>query len=148
MLKVGFPLLPTPIKETQKEKSETSSTWEEAREELYGHPDDSKAMLAGPGEEYDEDKVTSLKDSLFEALKNAKNIRDLKADDSVTVCVFGGPGAGKAQARTTSRRTLAPPAVGETHYFVFGDHNASQGRSTVLTIRVKKADVDAFAKGS
>src|SRR5256885_6434902 len=34
----------------------------------------------------------------------------------------------------------APPAVGETHYFVFGDHNASQGRSTVLTIRVRSEE--------
>jgi len=148
MLKVGFPLLPPPTKEAQKEKSETSSTWEEAREEIYGHPNDSKAMVAGTAEEYDEDKVNSLKDSLFEALKNAKNIRDLKPDDSVTVCVFGGPGAGRTQTRTTSRRTPAPIAETGNHVWVFSDNHSSPGRGTVLTIRVKKSDVDAFAKGS
>jgi len=41
-------------------------------------------------EEYDGTKVNKLKDALFEALKNATNIRNLKSDDSITVCVFGG----------------------------------------------------------
>src|SRR5437899_1586760 len=91
LLNVNFPLLPPPEKaEPTKEKSETDSTWEEAKQELYGQSDAwaqvGKAfkfgMSPGPQQEYDKDKVDDLKESLLEALKNATNIRNLKADES------------------------------------------------------------------
>src|SRR5207247_9731478 len=40
LLNVNFPLLPPPEKaEATKEKSETDSTWEDAKQELYGQSD-------------------------------------------------------------------------------------------------------------
>ncbi len=145
MLNVGFPLLAPPKGDARKEKTETSSTWEEARQELYGQPAGAKT-LAGPVEEYDEEKVNQLKDTLLEALKNAANIRDLKPDDSVTICVFGGAGAGRAQVRSTMKRGATPAADVQNQVWVLGDHNVRPTRGTILTIRVKKSDADAFAK--
>jgi len=147
MLHVGFPLLAPPKTETRKERAETSSTWEEARQELYGQPGSAKT-LAGPAEEYDEEKVNQLKDTLLEALKNAANIRDLKPDDSVTICVFGGAGgAGRTQVRSTTKRGATPGPDVQNQVWVVGDHDIGPTRGTILTIRVKKTDAEAFAKG-
>ena len=146
MLHVGFPLLAPPKTEARKERAETSSTWEEARQELYGQPGGAKT-LAGPAEEYDEEKVSQLKDTLLEALKNAANIRDLKPDDSVTICVFGGAGAGRTQVRSTTKRGATPGPEVQNNVWVVGDHNVGPTRGTILTIRVKKTDAEAFAKG-
>jgi hypothetical protein len=143
-LNVGFPLLAPPKAEPKKEPVETSSTWEEARQELYGQPGQPK-MPAPQGEEYDQDKVDKLKDSVLDALKNGSNIRDLKADDSITVCVFGGAGR-SVRPQSAVRRTPAPTAV-ENYVYVFGDSKTGRTRGTILTIRVRKADADAFAKG-
>jgi len=144
MLKVGFPLLPPPKSETRKEKRETSSTWEEARQELYGHPGSAKIATV-PSEEYDEEKVNTLKDALFDALKNASNIHDLKPDDSVTLCIFGSAGRGNKASSIVKRGTAAGEA--QNRLWVLTNGAGTQGRGTILTIRVKKSDVDDFAKG-
>src|SRR2546423_12469914 len=90
LLNVNVPLLPPPEKaEPTKEKSETNSTWEEAKQELYGQSDAwaqvgktlKFSMTPGRQQEYDKEKVDALKESLLEALKNTTNIRNLKADE-------------------------------------------------------------------
>jgi hypothetical protein len=134
-LNVGFPLLPPPKAEAPKPNTATDSAWEEAREELYGGPGETKA-IAQPGEEYDEAKVSKLKDSLVEALKNASNIRGLKADDSITICVLGG-------ASAVPVRVKAPPNVRLGAMIL---DSAPSVRGTILTLHVKKSDADAFAK--
>ena len=144
MLKVGFPLLPAPKSETSKEKRETSSTWEEARQELYGHPGSAKTTTF-PSEEYDEEKVNTLKDTLFEALKNASNIHDLKPDDSVTLCIFGSAGKVNKGSSIVKRGTGAGEA--QNRLWVLNGGASTQARGTIMTIRVRKADVDDFAKG-
>lgn len=144
MLKVGFPLLPPPKSETRKEKSETSSTWEEARQELYGHPGSAK-IATFPSEEYDEEKVNTLKDTLFEALKNASNIHDLKPEDSITLCIFGSAGRGNKASSIVKRGTGASEA--QNRLWVLTNGAGTQARGTIMTIRVKKSDVDDFAKG-
>src|SRR4051812_305470 len=96
-LSVNYPLLPPVTKEQAAEsKSEADTEWEKARNELYrpqgSGPDltfnftpfdsGSYAYSTGePAEEYDEDKVTELKESLTAALKNAGHIRRLGGDD-------------------------------------------------------------------
>src|SRR5437762_8289829 len=118
LLNVNFPLLPPPEKtEPMKEKTETDSTWEEAKQELYGQSDawaqvgkTSRFFMApGPQQEYDKDRVEDLKDGLLEALKNATNIRNLKADESITVCIFGGVSAAPDKARTSVKRAPNAP---------------------------------------
>jgi len=145
MFKVGFPLLPPPKKETPKEKRETSSTWEEARQELYGNPGASKAISAQV-EDYDEEKVTALKDCLFDALQNASNIHDLKPDDSITLCIFGTAG-GAGKASSLVKRGGMSGSGSRNHLLVFDGGSNSQARGSIMTIRVRKSEVDALAKG-
>jgi hypothetical protein len=166
MLNVNFPLLPPAVKpEVEKEKPPVDSAWEEAKRDLYrqnleeGRPrvvQRSSRLPHGPAEEYSEEKVNTLKTTLLEQLKNASNIRDLKAEDSITVCVFGGAttigarpprpgvkrgggGGGGSDSGNLSeeeRELLAAVSAPE-----------APARGTILTIRVKKSDVDAFVKG-
>jgi hypothetical protein len=162
MLNVGFPLLPPPAKaEEPKETRPADSAWEEARREVYGQPADRK-VVPDSGEEFDGDKVNTLKDALLEGLKSATNIRNLKSDDWITVCVFGGGSAAPVKVKTVkvSTKAGAPPAeflADEMTYDVRANEvfmrngvflpSGSRNRGTILTIRVKKSDVDAFAKG-
>ena len=152
LLNVNFPLLPPPEKPQQaKEKSESDSAWEEAERELHGQQPGggdvfSQALRFEPApelaQEYDEDNVNKLKDGLLDALKNATNIRDLKPDDAITVCVFGGANGGRQWGKIKGDGNVYDvKAVGW-----IGSDGAS-ARGTIMTIRVKKADVDAFAKG-
>ena len=90
--------------EGQQEKPEANSDWEDAKQELYGQHGGGRVMAA-PSEPYDEERVNRLRDGLLESLKNATNIRGLKPDDSITVCVFGGPSSGQPKARTYVRRS-------------------------------------------
>ena len=156
LLNVNFPLLPPPEKAEQtKEKSETDSTWEEARREIYGQHDAwsqvGKAfkfsMAGGPEQEYDEKKVEDLQEGLLEALKNATNIRNLKPDETLTVCVFGGASAGPRKARTVRALPKPAPDAPEEEVFVSIRDDGVPARGTIMTIRVKKSDADGFAKG-
>lgn len=113
--------------------------------------------LAGgsPPVEYDTQKVESLKRQLLEALKNASNIRHLKSDEWITIAV-SGPGGNHAVIVKRRIRTAASGAAASSDRFVraeggdapplTGAPHQGTGRSSTLTIRVKKADVDAFAK--
>jgi hypothetical protein len=147
LLNVAFPLLPPPPKtETQKEEPPMSSAWEEARQEVLGGPPGPGSGPSPAAEPYNEEKVNRLKSGLIEALKNVANIRDLKPDEGVTVCVFGGA---KPLARAVSS-TGTPGTVAATGQIAtLGVNTSSAGlqRGTVLTIRVMKSSIDAFAKG-
>jgi len=138
-LSVGFPLLPSPKNDEEKENPSTDSAWNEARQEVYGQQRmDGKAVYVR-GEEYDERKVNRLRDAVLEALKNATQIRGLKNDDSITVCVFGGAAALPIKVKSANK------PGGASMKELYGA-DQPESRSTMLTIRVKKSDVDAFAK--
>jgi hypothetical protein len=141
LLNVSFPLVPPPQK-VEREKPAVDSAWAEAQEELFGQPNDLR-YGAGMVEEYSDEKVSRLKELLFETLKNASNIRGLKPDDSVTVAVFGGSTSTRAKAKAGAKRAL-PARDGD---MILWQDIEGQGRQTMLTVRVKKADVDAYAKG-
>src|SRR6516162_5173523 len=101
MVNVGFPLVP-PAAKTSEEKPSGDSAWEEAKQELYGPGPGMRPGLP-PGEEFSAEKVGKLKASLLEALKNASNIRGIRPDESVTVCVLGGGNAGPVRVRKIAR---------------------------------------------
>jgi DNA-binding protein H-NS len=162
LLNVNYPLLAPPEKaEKEKERSEEDSAWHQAKRELYGPregwEDEAGHVFkyglagAGPGQPYDEERVADLKKALLDALKNAANIRNLKADESVTVCVFGASSRTEKPKPTAKRSTRAQVAQGEDSNEVVvwsgDDRHPGPSRGSVMTIRVKKADVDAFAKG-
>jgi len=148
-LKVNMPLLASPSKPQAEEKKEnTSSSWEDARNELYGR--EERQFKRGPGDRrpsvpYDAERVESLKKDLSEALKNATHIRGLKDNEHVTIVVQGsGSESGVQRARVVG------PKKGELREDVFGYAFAGSGAGgprSVMTLRAKKSDIDAFAKG-
>jgi hypothetical protein len=165
-VKVGIPLVAPVKNEMEKQKPASESAWDEARQEVYGGRMEPKSVYVRI-ENYDEKKVNDLRNTLLETLKNASNIRGLKADDLVTVCVLGGPGAGgwdsaagreeleKLQRQLNDLRTRYTdtwPTVLNTRERIkaleaqLATNEGSQPVSTTLTIRVKKSDVDSFAK--
>jgi uncharacterized membrane protein YgcG len=116
-------------------------------------------MMSGsdrPSEEYDLEKVEQLKTTLIKSLKHAANLHNLKPDESVIISVRGcAPGVviqrtiaeSKTDPRSTTRRSGSlsvskrPPVL---RTLPTEEGNAG---STVLTIRAKKSDIDAFSKG-
>jgi hypothetical protein len=136
--KVGFPLLAPPVTKTEQSGSPSvSDDWTRARHELFGYSErgESERLFATGAAPYSAERVETLKRALLETLKNASNIRRLKAEEAVAVTVLG----------TESVPTLVaapnPDLVGADG----GLRGA--GRSSVLTIRTKKSDAEAFAKG-
>ncbi len=122
----------------------------------------------GPAEDFDADKVEKLKTSLLESLKNATNIRALKPNDFVTIVVQGAeatrtevmkrkpsttavgkPSASPADSDGKGGGTGGGTGVGRGSGTVVTKSVRSRSGlgETVMTIRVKKSDADAFAQG-
>jgi hypothetical protein len=146
LVNVYFPLVPPAVK-TEVEKPSGDSTWEEAKQELYGGGPGARPPLA-PAEEFSQDKVNKLKATLLEALKNASNLRGVKSDESITVCVLGGTSATPPRAKRFARAGTGGGGGGGGYggSFTFSSSGAPP-QGTIMTIRVKKTDVDAYAKG-
>jgi hypothetical protein len=156
---VGFPLLP-PVEESEDGTVEEGSdpVWEHTKQEIYsgrGVPRGGRRGWSQEVEkEYAPDKVEGLKRTLVRTLKHASNMRHLKPDDWVIITVTGtstqpheviGLG-GDATIRGTIARGGGMYGVLEKDgkYVMRGTGPFSQ---TVLTIRARKSDVDAFAGG-
>ena len=124
MIKVDFPLLAPPKPET----SVASATNAESDKALVGSQRVETTGAEGwvsrrsSGARYNAEQVEALKTTLLAALKQGTNLRDLKPDEFIAVSVFG------------------PAAESETRRTGVGD-------GSVLSLRVRKSDVDAFAKG-
>jgi len=160
MVKVNFPVMP-PTKVEEEKVERTESEWEKARQELYGRRQASwMGGTVESGVDYDADQVDTLKKELIESLKNATNFRHLRPDEYVSITVFGSPNSG-AKTKATAKRKKAPgdanansttankeAATREVDRAV---RDLSRSRplrtGTVLTLRVKKSDVDAYASG-
>lgn len=138
-LNVSFPLV-APQEKRIEGKPATDSAWEEARQDLYGQR--SQETVGEPAEEYSEERVDRLKGALLDALKNASNIRGLKPSDFVTLWVSGAS-TGNASFRVM--RAGAPGNAGPEPVSV--EQLTTPSKRTVLTIRVSKAEIDAFAQG-
>jgi hypothetical protein len=154
-LNVRYPLLAPPPKDDQTRTNEQTNTeWEKAREEVYGRrtrSDDWK-LNAAPAEEFDSQRVENLKEQIIGDLVNAKNIRGLKPDDSVTVVVLGGGTRGAVVRRETrgpsARAGGGRGGGGESHATVeVSSSSSDSGMQTTMTLRAKRSDIDAFASG-
>lgn len=138
-LKVQFPLL-APAEKHSEEKVNPDSAWEEARQELYGQHQGNGP--GEPGEEFNQDKVDKLKETLFETMKNASNIRGLKAEDFVTICISGGSSSG---GRVRKIRTNPAGNLGGNIEVTTASESAAS--RSFLTLRARKSDIDHFSKG-
>ncbi len=167
VMKVDF-LLSPPAKAGEEEKPEegVDSVWQEAKRKIFQPEEGSRyqrrrpVRKAHPEEKYDAEKVEDLKRKLIKALKHAANIRNLKPDDQVILSVTGrdepGKVATKVQVISDSGQILVVKRSGdrEEARIYSGPEEAAalasqMGHSspTVMTIRAKKADVDAFYQG-
>jgi hypothetical protein len=152
LLGVRFPLVAPPDKaEEAIAKDPVSSEWATATEEylragrnaFWSDEDFDRARWKGLDrqvtEEYDADKVEELQTALLEALKNATHIRVLKPDDHVTVVIQGAE---------SLRPEKAGGHPGGTGRVAAGNRANSNRGETMMTVSVKKSDVDVFAKGN
>jgi hypothetical protein len=155
VLNVRYPLMAPPSRDDQSRTNEpTNSEWDRAREEVYGRGrgPDVLRLNGGGGEEFDEARIEHLKTQLVEGLLNARNIRNLKGDDYVTVVVLGGSsrggGGGGVVKRTRGLTPGQPGAGGGANVEVreFRGAPGDAGAQSTMSLRVKKSDVDKFAK--
>ena len=120
-VKTSFPLMDVPTPEPAPADSDADSEWTRAKQELLAEKRKSLALDMVAGQPFDAAQVESLKGQILGALKDAANIHSLKPGDSIAVTVFGPPVAGAGRMPT------------------------AEMKGTVLTIRVKKSDIDDFA---
>lgn len=132
----------SPETKDQKQASEhTDAIWKRAELELYS-PRDMRNNRENRSEQtYDVEKVEVLKKDLIEGLKHAANIRSLKSDDVVILTVIGRSG----EPVRNSRRREWTYQGGKWRWA--GSSTPSLVPAASITIRAKKAVIDAFSKG-
>ncbi len=147
LIKVNFPLSPTPEAKEEKETQEEEDIdplWKETKQEIYAPEEAGRRRRTDrPEEKYDAEKVEELKETLIKALKHAANIRGLKPDESVILTVTG-------KAGQSGPFVTGVYKSGDSKYITTtGSAGAGSGSlsPTVLTIRAKKSDIDDFAEG-
>jgi hypothetical protein len=146
LTKVDFLLSPPPEapEEKETEEEDVDPVWEQMKQEMYEPEDVSRRRRTGerPEEKYDAEKVEELKETLIKALKHAANIRNLKPDESVILTVTG-------KASQSGPFVTRLYKSGDSKYIATESAGAGWGSlsPTVLTIRAKKSDIDAFAEG-
>lgn len=159
VLNVRHPLLAQPARDEQAATNQTtSSEWEKAREEIYGRRgrfDEHRARMAA--EEFDPERVEALKQQIASDLANAVHIKGLKPEDCVTVVVLGG----SAHGETVRREFRSGPRGGGFSAAGGGGGGRGEVRAvagvsesvagapgqSTMTVRAKKSDIDALAKG-
>jgi hypothetical protein len=156
LTKVDFPLAPPPEIQVEKADSGTDPVWQRAKQEMF--PSQIGIKSAGTtivsnqhgtysylvskhtsmATDYDPDRVDELKRKLLRLLRHATNIRNISDQEWITLAVTGAsqPVIIK-QVIVTSDKNESTPII---------QKSSGEQASSVLTIRVKKADVDAFAQ--
>lgn len=165
MVKVNFPVhAAAAAGENQAAEKQEDSEWEIARRKLYGVNEDTRWIGVSSGVPYEAARVEALKKHLIPALKNASNMKGVKPDEYVNVSVFGSPDTIVAEARPSKKGTRSvtsqKPATPKSDADAFETEAKPQPyrttlevarttlQGTVLTLRAKKSDIDAAAKGS
>lgn len=156
LTKVDFPLSPGPQAQEEKQTQEDEDVdpvWERTRIEMY-EPEEARRRTtrtaAKPEEKYDAEKVANLKSTIITSLKHAANIRNLKPDESVVLTVTGGGGRATLVGDATSAMTKIFVVGSDGNTKIIEDMSPGGEAAlfpTVLVMRAKKSDIDAFAKG-
>jgi hypothetical protein len=145
LMKVDFPLVQPPVEqegEEEPEKEDADPVWIEATQEIYAPQEIERRRRADRSdvEEYDSEKVEELKQILIKTLKHAKNIRALKAAESVILTIVG------KNIQLDTIVTRMHETIGDTIVTTVPEGiQADISSPTILTIRAKKSDIDAFA---
>jgi hypothetical protein len=153
------------------------SVWNQAKQEIFHPSPYQKTRTNDPSDRYDERKVEELKSRLIKALKHAANMRNLEPEESIILTVIGkglksnalmsygisggggiggyggGYGGGAGGYGGAGYGVGYSSSVDDSAGNRRGGSRYSRTRTvpgsapTVLTIRAKKSDVDAFSKG-
>ncbi len=147
-LQVNYPLVAPETQETSEPVAEkpADTTWEDARAELYGsnrsHARSAAAVYrlrnSGQVEPYDAGRVDALKAALLEMAKNASNIRHVEPEKQIVVVAQGPGQTDSSNAPSPKRERYGTPDPSATN---------RGARPTLMTLRFKKADADAAARG-
>jgi hypothetical protein len=164
LMEVNIPLS-SPPKAKEQEKDENTqkpdSVWNQAKQEIFHTSPYPSTRAVDPTERYDAEKVEELKSRLIKALKHAANMKNLEPNELIILTVIGkgssysgDPYSGGGYNISEYERGSAENAVrnyrrSRSPYSATRSTRGGTGSasSTVLTIRAKKSDVDAFAKG-
>ncbi|HUU20171.1 MAG TPA: hypothetical protein VMW72_23685 [Sedimentisphaerales bacterium] len=150
LMKVNILLSPQPEAPEEKETEEEDNDplWTQMRQEIYTPEEVGRRRSDDrPEEKYDAEKVEEMKETLTKTLKHAANIRGLKPDQSVILTVIGGQS--QSGMATVTQSYIYGRSTGRSRRVVLPEPGVETGSflPTVLTICVKKSDIDAFAKG-
>jgi hypothetical protein len=146
ILNVKFPLAGPQEQERPEAEEEPDSIWEDTRREMKeppGFPFAAEPPHRPPrgGPEFDPEKVERLTAVLLETVRHAANMHGLEPGHSIAVAVTG---TAPVTPPDYAWRSEVRADVGRT--VVISGRLGGQ-RPAVLTIHVRKADVDAFATG-
>jgi hypothetical protein len=136
MIKVNFALMrPPKTEEKAGHTPESDSEWTEAQRDVFGPEDAAPEESSVRDSSYTDEPVELLKKELVGSLKNAANIRGLKPEEFVNIAVFGH--AAPARMKSTRLATGGSSA----------GYEMDISKGSVLTLRARKSDIDAFAAG-
>jgi hypothetical protein len=146
---VGPPKSPQ-VNEPNEPKEQVDTIWKQAEQELYApsRASRSRRRTNHSEQQYDAGKVELLKKNLVETLKHAANIGALKANESVILTI-----SGKITSPTTVLAGGNPAGWNFSSGRWIYTSNESKDAAypwfppSVLTIRAKKSEIDAFSKG-
>jgi hypothetical protein len=133
LVKVHVPFAVFSTGENEKKPEPTTSPngeWEKARRAVYGDADPTAGSPGPIATAYNERLVSELKRQIFDALKNAANIRHLEGNQNITVAILGGANSSSGNG------------------YVGGYNNPSSLRPTILSMRISKAQADDAAKSA
>ena len=145
---VGPPRAPQATDPNERPIEQVDTTWKQAERELYAPAGITRKTESESGPEYDAEKIELLKKNLVETLKHAANIQALKSDESVILTIRGRAMMWAAKATRGNniewmfRNDKWVPAPRSSKTASYPSLPPS-----VLTIRAKKADIDAFSNG-
>lgn len=175
-MEVNFAFSP-PLKPQEQGAEQTAenvdSIWQRARQQMFSSGDPRSSRGPDSAEEYNSQMVEELKRDLITTLKHAANIRGVQPDEWIILTVigggrqaggvFGGGGfmmggmgmSGGSAYGGTSSGGMGGSGGGGMYGGMGGGMMGGMGGfsemsvspATVLTIRAKKSDIDAYAKG-
>jgi hypothetical protein len=153
MVKVNFPVHSPGVVETKTPEPAEDSEWTVAQRAVRGLDEEVRwTGSSSSGVPYDAARVDGLKKHLIQALKNASNMKGVKPDEHINVSVFGSPAAvaGEAPGKPSPTKSLPGRGGRDSNYRAVAELDFARTtlQGTVLTLRARKSDVDAAAKGT
>jgi hypothetical protein len=130
--------------EPEAKEATANEEWEETRNELFGQKRRVRRITPAQAPAFDEGDVEELKSELIDALKNAANIRNLKATDWITVAVSGpslfANEVVAVESRGEEEKLIVP------HIEMFGAAETPTAGDSTMILRVRKGSLDEIMK--